>query len=67
MYIYVSIYIVNHVFVLKLLAYKRGYFTVCMCIGKERLAEILDVEPSYARDLTNSFLCEYDRCLLYNN
>lgn len=27
--------------------------------GKERLGEILNVQPSYAKDLTNSFLGEY--------
>ena len=29
--------------------------------GKERLGEILNVQPSYAKDLTNSFLGEWPR------
>ncbi len=34
-------------------------YCVHVCPGKERLAEILNVEASCARDLTNSFLCEF--------
>ncbi|XP_064400581.1 DNA polymerase nu-like isoform X2 [Halichondria panicea] len=38
---------------------KRVVYAVVYGVGKERLAEILNVEPSYAKDLTSSFLSKF--------